>query len=37
MEMHVLSQYKIFKTVDKEQGKLIEILEGNLTCLKYGE
>ncbi|MCF8127328.1 MAG: class I SAM-dependent methyltransferase [Deltaproteobacteria bacterium] len=37
MEMHVLPQNEIFEIVDKEQGKLVEILEDGYTGSTYGE
>lgn len=37
MEMHVLSQKKIFEIVREEGGKLLEVLEDGLTGLGYKE
>lgn len=37
MEMHILPQYEVFDIINKEGGKVLEVLEDDCTSLRYGE
>jgi 2-polyprenyl-3-methyl-5-hydroxy-6-metoxy-1,4-benzoquinol methylase len=37
MEMHVLPQKEVFEIVNREQGRLVEVLEDDCAGLRYGE